>query len=89
MGTLKEIAEGWANKVLQRQQELSDARMKVCNNCEHISTKHNTVRFDVHCVKCGCTLDAKTRSETSECPIGLWKAVNFEENEESEETISD
>ena len=80
MGTLKNIAEGWANKVLKRQQELSDARMKICNACEHISTKHNTTRFDVHCTKCGCTLDAKTRSEESECPIGLWKAVNSEEN---------
>lgn len=81
MGILKEIAEGWANKVLKRAQELSEERMKICNECEHISTKHNTVRFDVHCTKCGCTLDAKTRSETSECPIGLWRAVNTKNNE--------
>ena len=78
--TAKEIAEGWTNKLLKRQQELSEERMKICNTCKHISTKHNTYRLDVHCTKCGCTLDAKTRSEKSECPIGLWKAVNITEN---------
>lgn len=82
MGKFKEITEGWANMMLNRQNEISEKRMDICRKCEHISTKHQTNRFDVHCTNCGCTLQAKTRSLDSECPIGLWKAEKLENNEE-------
>ena len=87
MGKFKEIAEGWANYVLKKQNIISELRMKICNSCEHISTKHKTNRPDVHCVKCGCTLAAKTRSLESECPIGLWKAIKIEKDEQSKKTF--
>ena len=85
MGIIKQIAEGWANYMLGREDVVSKIRMKICKSCEHISTKHNSKRPDVHCVKCGCTLAAKTRSLGSECPIGLWKAVNLNNNEKARE----
>jgi hypothetical protein len=39
--------------------------------------------MDVHCVSCGCTLSAKTRCVSCDCPQGLWKAehINEDDNE--------
>jgi len=88
MGQFKNITEGWANMLLNRQNEISEKRMDICKTCEHISTKHQTHRFDVHCIHCGCRLQAKTRSLESECPIGLWKAEKLKsENEEPKKTF--
>lgn len=84
MGVIKNIAEGWTNYILNRQNEVSASRMEECNKCDYISTKHETNRPDVHCIKCGCTLAAKTRSLESECPIGLWKAIKITDNEQQE-----
>ncbi len=75
MGKAKEIAEGLANYLLRRQNRISEMRMIICNACEHISTKHETSRPDVHCMKCNCTLATKTRSLDSECPIGKWSQI--------------
>lgn len=84
MGKTKQIAEGWANYLFNRQNDISQERMGFCNECEHISTKHESNRPDVHCTECGCTLAAKTRSLDSECPIGLWKAVKIEKDGNTE-----
>ena len=85
MGIIKQIAEGWGNYILNKEESLSKLRMEICHTCEHISTKHKTNRPDIHCTECGCTLQAKTRSPESECPIGLWKAVNLNNNEKVRE----
>ena len=89
---IKEIAEGWANYMLGRQKIVSAQRMKICGECEYDSAKNpeaQSLRPDRHCTKCGCTLAAKTRSLDSECPIGLWKAVKIEKDEESKKEIRD
>ena len=75
MGKAKEIAEGWANYIFNRQEEVSELRTKICEGCEWHSSKRVTHRPDVHCTKCGCTLAAKTRSLGSECPIGKWAKI--------------
>ena len=82
MGKINEIAEGWANIILRQKEveKIAASRMNICNTCEHNSKLHKTVRPDVHCVHCGCTLAAKTRSMQSECPIGKWKAIIPNEN---------
>tara|TARA_R110000868_G_scaffold14426_3_gene67139 strand:- start:7635 stop:7919 length:285 start_codon:yes stop_codon:yes gene_type:complete len=76
-----QIIEGWRNKLIPPK-ELKEAiaqaveeRMEVCNNCPHISTKHNSVRPDVHCMKCGCTLSAKTACLSCQCPIKSWMPI--------------
>ena len=74
---IKQMLEGWANVVFNSEEELSAHRMKICNECEYISTKHKTLRPDVHCTNCGCTLNAKTRCASCQCPIGKWKASNI------------
>lgn len=79
---LADIYEGWKNNLFPPEKlkeaitEMSEQRMEICNACPHISTKHNTpLRPDVHCIKCGCTLAAKTKVFSTHCPINKWKAV--------------
>jgi ribosomal protein S27E len=82
MSRLSEIVEGWRNHMFPPEKikevilEVSSERMKVCEQCEHISTKHSSVRPDVHCVECGCTLSAKTKCLTCECPIKKWTYIS-------------
>jgi hypothetical protein len=87
-----QIYEGWRNRLLTRSERiesLSAYRMEICKNCifhsENRKQKLNysTLRMDVHCVDCGCTLSAKTRCISCECPQGLWKAehINEDDNE--------
>jgi hypothetical protein len=74
-GKIKEIVEGWTNLAFssdEKIENMSRERMKICNACDLISTKHKTKRPDVHCTECGCTLAAKTRSVDSKCPINKW-----------------
>lgn len=82
MSRLKEIAEGWGNHFFSNDatvKVISEERMKICNDCEFISTKHKTIRPDVHCTKCSCTLAAKTKSLTSACPLGKWTIIGNNE----------
>jgi len=76
--SLGQIIEGWKNHLLPEErtkafiEHVSNQRMAICNECEHVSTKHNTIRPDVHCTNCGCTLAAKTKCLTCECPLKKW-----------------
>jgi len=81
MSKLGEIVEGWKNNLtpealLDKQIiNVSKERIGICNECEHISTKHKSKRPDVHCVECGCTLSAKTKCLSCACPLNKWLAV--------------
>lgn len=44
---------------------------------------YKSLRPDVHCTHCGCTLSAKTRCLSCSCPINLWKEVITKEEEEN------
>jgi hypothetical protein len=82
-----QIYEGWRNnlfppeKLKEAIDTTSASRMDICNNCEHISTKHKTIRMDVHCTNCGCTLSAKTKCLSCECPFKKWVAVMTQDQE--------
>lgn len=87
-----QIYEGWRNRLLTRSERiesLSAHRMEICSNCIFHSDNrkkklnYTTLRMDVHCVSCGCTLSAKTRCVSCDCPQGLWKAehINEDDNE--------
>lgn len=78
---ISQIYEGWKNKMFPAKEmkdwieQVSSQRMAICNTCPLISTKHHSVRPDVHCIDCGCTLSAKTRCLSCDCPINKWVAV--------------
>jgi len=79
--SLGQIFEGWKNHLLpeERQkafiQHVSNERLAICQACEeHSSNKkdYKTMRIDAHCTECGCTLSAKTKCLTCECPLKKW-----------------
>jgi hypothetical protein len=78
---LSKVYEGWRNKLFPPAEmkdlitKVSEERMAICNACENISTKHRSIRPDVHCIDCGCTLSAKTKCLSCACPIGKWKEM--------------
>ena len=70
-------------------EEVSKERMDVCNRCPHQSEnkkrddkRFKTIRPDVHCTDCGCTLSAKTACLSCSCPKNFWKEVLSEDDAE-------
>ena len=81
-----QIIEGWRNKLIppkelrQMIQAVSQERKKTCDTCEWNSENrkktHNYKNWRpyVHCVDCGCELEAKQKCLSCECPFKYWKA---------------
>jgi hypothetical protein len=86
---VNQIYEGWRNhlfppdKLKQLILDVSEERMLVCDVCKYNSAnaKTKSIRPDVHCLQCGCTLLAKTKCLSCECPKKFWLAVLTEEEE--------
>lgn len=81
------IIEGIRNSIFTRQdvEIIADKRMETCNFCEHIDHKGDNCLApgtQPCCAKCGCKLSWKTRSLSSECPLGKWKAEVTQQEEE-------
>jgi hypothetical protein len=79
--SLGQIYEGWKNHLLPEEKKkdyiehVSQERLAICNVCEeHSSNKkdYKSLRIDDHCTECGCTLSAKTKCLTCECPLKKW-----------------
>lgn len=83
-----QIYEGWKNKLLpdadmvEQIDLVSSERMAICEACPNHSKNHKVVRPDAHCVSCGCTLSAKTKCLSCECPIHKWLAVLNDEQQD-------
>lgn len=83
-----QVYEGWKNNLFPAKEmrsyikQVGNERMAICEGCEFISTKHTSVRPDVHCTNCGCTLAAKTKCLSCECPLKKWEAVVTSQEEE-------
>ena len=79
--SLNQVIEGWKNHLLPEErtrafiEHVSSTRLATCNECEeHSSNKkeYKSLRLDAHCTNCGCTLAAKTKCLTCECPLKKW-----------------
>tara|TARA_R110000822_G_scaffold4222_2_gene18150 strand:- start:376 stop:663 length:288 start_codon:yes stop_codon:yes gene_type:complete len=90
--SLSQIYEGWKNHLLPEEKmkyiidHVSQERMDICTQCEeHSYNKPEllTLRPDAHCTNCGCTLAAKTKCLSCECPLKKWGAVTPPNNEEA------
>ena len=85
-----EIYEGWRNHLFPPHRianiinAVSVSRRKICNTCPHNSKFSDSIRRDVHCTLCGCTLVAKTKCLSCSCPDDppRWKAVLTDEQED-------
>lgn len=73
----------------QQIEEVSRQRLDVCSRCKFQSEnrkrddkKFKTIRPDVHCTSCGCTLSAKTACLSCSCPKNFWTEVLSEDEDE-------
>lgn len=86
-----QILEGVKNSIFKREdvEEIAAERMAICHKCELYSEADPacTVPGTTPCCDerrggCGCSLSLKTRSLSSECPLGKWEAIVTEEEED-------
>lgn len=86
---LSEIYEGWKNHLLPEENSrmfieyVSQERTNICLKCEEHSFNkpgYKSIRPDAHCTDCGCTLLAKTKCLSCECPLKKWGAVDEPNN---------
>ena len=87
-----QILEGVNNSVFKKEhvEEIAEARMAVCFTCQLYTTDDAgcMVAGTAPCCDerqggCGCSLKFKTRSLSSECPLGKWVAELTEEEEDA------
>lgn len=88
--SLGQIYEGWKNHLLPEErnkafiEHVASVRMDICIQCdEHSFNKKNSIRPDAHCTNCGCTLAAKTKCLTCECPLKKWMAAPIPTDDEN------
>ena len=80
------IAEGVKNNIFKTKhvEDIAFFRNEICRVCEFIDTtgaKCAVPGTQPCCGECGCSLKLKTRSLSSDCPRGFWKAELTEEEE--------
>ena len=83
----KAIYEGIKNSVMRDEyvEEISSKRMLICSECVEIDLKGTECEVpgtQPCCGSCGCSLSLKTRSLSSECPQGKWRAILTDEQEQ-------
>lgn len=80
-GQTKQIAEGFYNDLMKRENALHDSRMEICKGCPLFSNaftgprcdNNKTAEKDGNIIKgCGCFLDKKTRVPGAKCVLGKW-----------------
>lgn len=86
-----QILEGVTNSIFKKEdiEEIAEERMKICELCPLLDIKGDgcTMPGTQPCCNenmggCGCSLAFKTRSLSSECPKGYWKAEVTEHEED-------
>jgi len=83
----KSIYEGIKNSVIRDDfvEEVSAKRMLICKECSEIDlegSKCEVPGTQPCCGNCGCSLAFKTRALSTDCPIGEWKALMTEKQED-------
>jgi hypothetical protein len=86
-----QILEGITNSIFKKEhvEEIAKNRMAICSTCQLYTEENSgcTVPGTTPCCDerqggCGCSLNLKTRSLSSECPLGKWVAELSEEEED-------
>jgi hypothetical protein len=86
-----QILEGVTNSIFKKEdvEEIAEQRMSVCYVCQlyTLNDKGCMVAGTTPCCDekqggCGCSLKFKTRSLSSECPLGKWTAELTQEEED-------
>jgi hypothetical protein len=92
MSTLKEIwknrskiLEGIKNSIIRDEfvEDVATLRKVECEKCPSKGDQCVVIGTAPCCNECGCSLAFKTRSLSSECPLGKWEALMTEEEEDN------
>ena len=85
----KGILEGIKNSVIRDEfvEDVSRMRYDVCDECSSKGKKCAVKGTAPCCNECGCSLNFKTRSLASECPLGKWDAIATVEEEDQLEQL--
>jgi hypothetical protein len=80
------ILEGIKNNIFRKEhvEVIAATRQSICDSCEFLDkegSKCIMVGTQPCCGECGCSLALKTRSLSSSCPKGFWKAELTPEEE--------
>lgn len=67
--SLEQIAKGFYNNLLNKEDDLYQERIKICRSCELIRIDRI---FGEECSICGCILRSKCRVIDANCPEGKW-----------------
>tara|TARA_R100000935_G_scaffold3572_3_gene9029 strand:- start:546 stop:881 length:336 start_codon:yes stop_codon:yes gene_type:complete len=81
-----QIADGIKNKLFKKEhvEAIFTDRWQICVNCSELDLKgENCLAPGTQpcCSDCGCSLEFKLRSLSSECPKGKWSLITSEEEE--------
>jgi len=81
------ILEGVKNNVFKKEhiEQVAESRKQkcdVCNELDKSGEKCAVPGTSPCCGQCGCSLKFKTRSLSSECPMGYWDAIVSESEED-------
>ena len=63
------IIKGWYYKIFNKNKELANKRIAICNTCEY--RESIDIVGDI-CSKCGCVLSAKARVKDEHCELNKW-----------------
>ena len=82
------ILEGIKNNLFKKEHIEAEAelRFSICKKCTSLDTEGKSCLVSGTqpcCSQCGCSLELKTRSLSSECPLGKWPALMTEEEEDA------
>lgn len=81
------ILEGIKNNIFKKEHVEAEATLRfiICKSCSFLDTEGSKCFVSGTqpcCGSCGCSLKLKTRSLSSDCPEGKWKAILTEEQED-------
>lgn len=81
-----QIWEGIRNNVFKKEHIEAEAalRWSICKECDSLGLEGSNCvvpKTQPCCKECGCSLAIKTRSMSSSCPLGKWKAILDEDQE--------
>jgi len=83
----RQILEGIKNRIFKKEHVEAEAakRWAKCKQCPSLDVKGSkcmAAGTQPCCSECGCALSLKTRSLSSDCPLGKWGALMDEDLEE-------
>lgn len=86
-----EILEGIKNSIVRDEfvENVAKLRNEICDECPSKGRKCEVKGTAPCCNECGCSLAFKTRSLSSDCPLGKWQAIATKEEEEKLDSLEE